>query len=146
MPGPLYPAFANDFHARARVHLHVADTEHPRYEITEGVLQRAYDDCVAQGKPPKILLLCSPCNPTGEIYSEDTLRMCLAWARERKLHVLSDEIYGNSIFPGECFSSVAKVCRDLAADDDNFLGDYVHIACGFSKDFGMSGLRIGVCA
>jgi hypothetical protein len=143
VPGPLYPAFANDFQARARVHLHVADTEHPDYEITEEVLQRAYDECVAQKKPPKLLLLCNPCNPTGAIYSEETLLLCLRWARERHMHIISDEIYGNSVFPGETFISIAKVCRRLAPDVDNYLGDHVHIACGFSKDFAMSGLRVG---
>ena len=143
VPGPHYPAFENDFHARARVHLHVADTAHPDYEITEDILQRAFDECVALKRPPKLLLLCNPCNPTGAIYSETTLLMCLRWARERRLHVISDEIYGNSVFPGEAFTSVASLCRRLAPDLDRYLGDHVHIACGFSKDFAMSGLRVG---
>jgi aspartate/methionine/tyrosine aminotransferase len=35
VPGPVYPAFPYDFYARARIHLHVAQTDHPDYELTE---------------------------------------------------------------------------------------------------------------
>jgi hypothetical protein len=37
----------------------------PDYTLTRAILDKAYTECVAAGRPPKMLLLCSPCNPTG---------------------------------------------------------------------------------
>ena len=58
------------------------------------------------------------------------------------MHIISDEIYGNSVFPGEKFTSIAKVMSELNKGE-NYLGDFVHIASGFSKDFALSGFRVG---
>ena len=96
-----------------------------------------------EGSTPKILLLCHPNNPTGRIYSNKILKMCIEWAKSKEMHIICDEIYGNSIFPGEKFSSIAKVMRDQKKCDD-YLGEYVHIAAGFSKDFALSGSRVGI--
>lgn len=60
------------------------------------------------------------------------------------MHLVSDEIYANSVFPGEKFVSVAKIMKDLNKNT-NYLGDYVHICGGFSKDFALSGFRAGIC-
>ena len=146
VPAPVYPAFANDFWARARVHLKMAQTHHPDYSLTREVLDQAYGECLSEGKPPKMLLLCNPCNPTGRVYSRETLEMCVRWAEERGIHLISDEIYANSLFPGEAFVSVARVCADLHSGTrgDRYLGDFVHITYGLSKDWAMSGVRGGV--
>ena len=95
-----------------------------------------------KGSTPKILLLCHPNNPTGKIYSIKTLKMCIDWSKSKNMHLVSDEIYGNSVFPGEKFTSVAKIMRDKNKGDD-YLGEHVHIAGGFSKDFALSGFRAG---
>src|SRR5438093_10748892 len=42
---------------------------------------------------PKGLILCSPCNPTGSVYTLAELRSIAQWAAERKVWVISDEIY-----------------------------------------------------
>ena len=144
-PAPLYPAFANDFWARARIHLHAAQTFHPDYALTEQVLDKAFDECLAAGKPARMLLLCNPCNPLGTIYDEQTLRMCLEWVDKKGIHLISDEIYANSIFPGETFTSVAKVAREMYPQrGDAYLGSNVHLTYGFSKDWAVSGMRAGV--
>lgn len=94
---------------------------------------------------PKLLLLCNPCNPNGVIYSEDTLKMCIQWAACHDIHIICDEIYGNSTYTfAEGFSSIAKVCRDLNPTVELYMGNNVHVAYGFSKDFGLSGMRVGV--
>jgi len=104
-PAPVYPAFSNDFYARARIHLHMAQTHHPHYTLTEEALEKTYTECIEKGRPPKILLICNPCNPTGMIYDDDTLKMCVLWAQKRNLHLISDEIYANSISPGTQFTT-----------------------------------------
>lgn len=144
-PAPLYPAFSNDFWARARIHLHVAQTFHPDYALTEEVLDKAFDECLAAGRPAKMLLLCNPCNPLGTIYGEHTLRMCLEWVEKKNIHLISDEIYALSIFPGESFTSVAQVAREKYPErGDMYLGPNIHLTYGFSKDWAMSGIRTGV--
>jgi aspartate/methionine/tyrosine aminotransferase len=69
--------------------------------------------------------------------------MCIDWSKSKNLHLISDEIYGNSVFPGEEFTSMAKYMHDANKDNENYLGDKVHIAAGFSKDFALSGFRVG---
>ena len=144
-PAPLYPAFVNDFYARARVHLHMAQTFHPEYALTEEILEQAFDECQAAGKPAKMLLLCNPCNPLGLIYDQQTIQMCLKWVEKKGIHLISDEIYANSIFPGESFKSVAKVAQEMYPErGDMYLGKHIHMTYGFSKDWAMSGIRAGV--
>ena len=71
--------------------------------------------------------------------------MCLRWARARHIHVVSDEIYANSVFvPGTPFTSLATVCQAQRPDTKAYLGDYAHVAYGLSKDFGLNGFRVGV--
>jgi len=40
-------------------------------------------------------------------------------------------------------TSIAKVMKDRNPDEEKYMGDYVHIVAGFSKDFGVSGYRTG---
>lgn len=90
------------------------------------------------GRPPKALLLTNPNNPLGITYSNSQLELIINWARCKNLHVISDEIYALSVFGDpNTFTSYATHLK-------NNLGDNVHIIWGMSKDFGASGLRIGV--
>ena len=96
-----------------------------------------------KGSRPRVLLLCNPCNPTGIIYNEETLNMCIDFAESKKMHIVCDEIYGNSIFPDEKMTSIAELMQRRNPDKKRYMGDYVHIVAGFSKDFCISGLRCG---
>lgn len=57
--------------------------------------------------------------------------------------MVSDEIYSNSIFPGEQLDSVAKVMNDRNLGQKKYMGDFVHVCAGFSKDFAINGFRVG---
>ena len=91
-----------------------------------------------------------PNNPTGLMYSEDCLKMCLDFAYKNKLHVIGDEVYAISIFPGQKMLSLADVADtwasqgEDAAEKQEFVKNYTHILYGMSKDFGLSGFRVGV--
>ena len=63
------------------------------------------------------------------------------------MHLISDEIYANSVFPGETFTSVARVCKDLWGDKrgDRYLGDYVHVTYGLSKADMLKSLEYYLC-
>ena len=85
------------------------------------------------------MLITNPNNPLGVIYEGDIIRNAIQWARKRKLHTIMDEIYALSghMRNGLNFQSVVRIL-------ENNLGDDVHMVWSLSKDFGSSGLRLGM--
>jgi aspartate aminotransferase len=83
------------------------------------------------------LVLNSPCNPTGAVYSLAELRAVAEWARDRDVWLLSDEIYRDIYFGDD-----AETAPGLLELPPESLGPYVLID-GASKCFSMTGWRIG---
>ncbi len=82
-----------------------------------------------------ILLLCSPSNPTGSMYSPEELGALADVVIERNLLVISDEIYERLTYGGRKFASFATVRPGLA--------ERTIIVNGVSKAYAMTGWRIG---
>jgi aspartate/methionine/tyrosine aminotransferase len=80
----------------------------------------------------RMIITCNPGNPTGAVWSEETVRMVLDLARKHDLYVLSDEIYEELVFEGEHVPAARF-------DDDN----RVITVSGFSKTYAMTGWRLG---
>ena len=86
----------------------------------------------------KVLILNSPSNPTGSVYSPDELRAIAEIAVERGVVVISDEIYEKLIYDDARFASVASFgerFRDLTVTVN-----------GMSKAYAMTGWRAGYAA
>jgi len=83
----------------------------------------------------KILLLCSPSNPTGSMYSPDDLGALADVVLEKNLVVMSDEIYERLIYGDNKFASFATVRPGLA--------ERTITINGVSKAYAMTGWRIG---
>jgi aspartate aminotransferase len=83
----------------------------------------------------KVLLINSPGNPTGAVWSRETVRRVVEIAREHDLYVLSDEVYEEIVFEGEHVSP-ATFDRD---------GRVVTVSA-VSKTYAMTGWRIGYLA
>lgn len=83
----------------------------------------------------KILLLCSPSNPTGSMYSPADLAALADVVLEKNLVVMSDEIYERLIYGNHKFASFATVRPGLA--------DRTITINGVSKAYAMTGWRIG---
>lgn len=81
----------------------------------------------------RLLVLCSPSNPTGRVVDEDVLRMLSDGAAAADCLVLCDEAYSDILFDGRSFFS----CLDIE--------DRSHIICArtFSKSYAMTGWRLG---
>jgi aspartate aminotransferase len=79
------------------------------------------------------VILNSPCNPTGAVYSGAELESILSLAEERGWWVLSDEIYRAIAYDGEA-PSVLSIARQL---------DRLVVVDGVAKSFAMTGWRIG---
>eukprot|EP00128_Syssomonas_multiformis_P001935 Colp12_sorted_trinity150504_noHs@26412 len=140
IPTPCYTAFRNDLTVVMGCTPLFMKTEGPENEVTVECLNRALAEAREKGVKVRALLLCSPLNPTGKIYTREELNVILKWVDDHELHLVSDEIYANSVFDhnGAPFVSVAEVRGGQS------LGDRTHILWGFSKDFCLNGLRCGV--
>lgn len=88
------------------------------------------------GSKTRLLILNSPCNPTGAVYPEDVLRAVADLACDHDLFVLSDEIYEKIIYGGEHVSIGALEGMQERTITVN----------GFSKAYAMTGWRLGYVA
>jgi aspartate/methionine/tyrosine aminotransferase len=137
IPRPYYAAFENDMNIVAGIEPWGVSQAHPMLGPTVEEFQRAYDQARKKGFRPKFVLLTNPNNPLGVVYSPNVIKNAVAWARERDMHTIVDEIYALSTQKQGDFQSVIKVL-------DNDLRDDVHMLWALSKDFGASGLRCGL--
>ncbi len=83
----------------------------------------------------KILLLCSPSNPTGSMYAPEEMAALADVAEARDLVVVADEIYDRLVYEGHRSASFATVRPGIAAR--------TVIVNGVSKTYAMTGWRIG---
>ena len=101
------------------------------FKITADQLRRAITP------KTRMLLLCSPSNPTGSVYSKDELQKLVDVLKDYpEIIVLSDEIYEHINFTGH-FTSLASFKE---------ISDRVVVVNGVSKAYAMTGWRVGFCA
>ena len=101
------------------------------FKITPEQLEAAITD------KTRMVLLCSPSNPTGSVYTRQELQALVdVLAKYPRITVLADEIYEHINFTGE-FTSMASFPE---------LADRVVIINGVSKAYAMTGWRIGFMA
>ncbi len=86
----------------------------------------------------KMIILNSPGNPTGSVYSRDELRALAEVALEEDILMLSDEIYEKIVYDNTEFVSLASLGKDVY--------DLTVTVNGFSKAFAMTGWRLGYVA
>jgi len=83
----------------------------------------------------RMLCLCNPHNPIGKVYTRQELEELGQFAIEHDLWIMNDEIWSDIIFPHHQFTSIASISPEIA---ERTLTVY-----GFSKSFGLAGLRVG---
>ncbi len=155
IPAPSYPMYTNDLGLKSGVERYNLQTHYDLEEIgaaapvTTEHLDAVWDELSAKEKCFKILLITSPDNPTGCRYTQKQLTVLATWCTEHKVHLIVNEIYGLSLvdtademlkddYPtSETYVSFARIMHEHNSD-------YLHLWYAFSKDFAMSGLRVGV--
>jgi 1-aminocyclopropane-1-carboxylate synthase len=142
IPSPYYPAFDNDFGVRCECTVVPAPTEDTSFCLTEAVLDAAAADADARGRPAQLLVITNPNNPLGIVHGEDEVYMAVKWAVGRKMHVIVDEIYANSLFDDGPMRFRSVLSTLAERDGEELLSPYIHVAWGMAKDFGASGLRV----
>jgi aspartate aminotransferase len=97
-------------------------------------LQPDLDEIAARITPrTKAIILNSPCNPTGTVYTDAVQRRIAELAVQHDLYVLSDEIYARIIY-GQQYHSMLTYPG---------MAERTMIIDGFSKSFAMTGWRLG---
>lgn len=86
----------------------------------------------------KLLILTTPSNPTGAVYSRDELAAIAKWCLEHKIFVLSDEIYDQLVYPPAKMASLVEWFHREP--------EWFAVVNGLSKSFAMTGWRIGFLA
>jgi aspartate aminotransferase len=111
----------------------VATTAAGSFKMTAEQLERALTP------KTRLLILNSPCNPTGAVYTAAEWRALGDVLRAHpRVVVLSDEIYEHIQWTGSAFASFAAACPDLY--------ERTLTVNGMSKGYAMSGWRIGYAA
>ncbi len=85
----------------------------------------------------RVIILNSPCNPTGGVISPEAMQDIADLAKEHDLIVISDEVYSHVLFDGEKYHSIVEL-PDMAGRT------LVIDSC--SKTFAMTGFRVGFAA
>jgi aspartate aminotransferase len=91
----------------------------------------------AIGEKTKLVILCSPSNPTGSMYNEEQLKALAEVLARKDVFVLSDEIYEKLIYGGAKHISIGSLPG---------MADRTITVNGMSKAYSMTGWRIGYAA
>jgi len=99
------------------------------YKVTVAQLEAARTD------RSKVLLFCSPSNPTGSVYSREEVEAIGRWAYDNGLWIISDEIYQNLTYDGIKAVSVTEAVPEMI--------DRTILVNGVAKSYAMTGWRLG---
>ncbi|CRX39130.1 pyridoxal phosphate-dependent aminotransferase [Estrella lausannensis] len=86
-----------------------------------------------KGERSKMLILSNPSNPCGICFRANDLNELKRWCEQEGIFLIIDEVYDNYIYEGNFASATPLAARS----------DYIARTGSFSKDFAMSGYRVG---
>ena len=129
LPAPYWTTYPECIQLAGGKPVEVFADETQEYKVTVAQLEAALTP------QTKVLLFVSPSNPTGSVYTVDEIKAIGAWAAEKGLWVVTDEIYEHLTYDGVETGSLPVVCPELA--------DYTIVLNGVAKTYAMTGWRVG---
>lgn len=130
IPAPYWVSYPDMVRANGGTAVILPTAAADRYKLTPGALRSAITPRT------RWLILNTPGNPTGAVYSRDELEGLARVLRDHPhVMVLSDEIYSAIVFAGENATSLVEVAPDLK--------HRVLVVNGVSKSYAMTGWRLG---
>jgi aspartate aminotransferase len=129
LPAPYWTTYPEAIRLAGGVPVEVFAGEEQDYLVTPQQLEAARTDRT------KVLLYCSPSNPTGAVYPPEQVRAIGQWAFERGIWVVTDEIYEHLVYDGVRASSIVVEVPALA--------DSTVVLNGVAKTYAMTGWRVG---
>lgn len=111
----------------------IETTQASEFKVTPAALRKALTP------KTKVLILNSPSNPTGAVYTKDELTALITVLKDfPRVVILSDEIYEKLIFDGQKHYSIASLDMEIAKR--------TVVVNGMSKAYSMTGWRLGYAA
>jgi aspartate aminotransferase len=129
LPAPYWTTYPEAVRLAGGVPVEVFAGEDQGYLVTVEQLE------AARTPRTKVLLFCSPSNPTGAVYDEAQVRAIGEWALEHGVWVVTDEIYEHLLYDGATAPSMPVVVPELA--------DTTLVLNGVAKTYAMTGWRVG---
>ncbi len=130
IPAPSWVAYADITHFCEGVPVWVATKPQNGFKLTPAELERAITP------KTKWVMLNSPSNPSGAVYSEPELRALVpVLERHPPVWIISDDMYEHVLFDDRAFATIAALAPQLAAR--------TLTVNGCSKTFAMTGWRLG---
>ena len=129
LPAPYWTTYPEAIRLAGGVPVEVLADETQDYLVTADQLE------AARTERTKVLLFCSPSNPTGSVYSPEQTEAIGRWADEHGLWVVTDEIYEHLTYDGAEAVSVPVAVPSLA--------ERCVVLNGVAKTYAMTGWRVG---
>lgn len=127
LPEPAWTSYAKMIELAGAEPVPIPGDPENRFVPTREQLRRA-------GTDPKALIVNTPTNPTGAVWTRAELESIRAIARERDLYVISDEVYEHYTFDGREHVSIGAL---------DGMAERTITVNGFSKSHAMTGWRLG---
>lgn len=132
IPAPFWVSYPEIVKLNDGVPVTVPTAAENNFKATPADLKR----CLSE--KTKAIIINSPCNPTGQVYSREELQAVAEFAVEHNLYVVSDEIYEKLIYGDSRHVSIASFGESIK--------NLTIIVNGVSKTYAMTGWRIGYTA
>ena len=129
IPAPFWLSYPEMVRIVGGVPVIVNTKEENGWKMTAEEFENAMTPCT------KMVIINSPGNPTGSVYSREELRAISEVAAEEDIYILSDEIYEKLTYDGAEHVSIASLTPEAY--------DLTITVNGFSKAYAMTGWRIG---
>jgi aspartate aminotransferase len=129
LPAPYWTTYPECIRLAGGVPVEIATDETSGYLATVEQLE------AARTERTKVLLFCSPSNPTGAVYPPDQVAAIGRWAVEQGVWVVTDEIYEHLVYDGTTAASMPALVPELA--------DTCVVVNGVAKTYAMTGWRVG---
>jgi aspartate aminotransferase len=129
LPTPYWTTYPEVIELAGGVVVPVLADESQHYRVKVDQLE------AARTERTKALLLCSPSNPTGAVYSPDEVAEIGTWALGSGLWVVTDEIYEHLTYGSATATSVVRAVPELAST--------CIVLNGVAKTYAMTGWRVG---
>jgi aspartate aminotransferase len=129
LPSPFWTTYPECIKLAGGKAVEVFADESQNYLVSVAQLEKALTP------KTKVLLFCSPSNPTGSVYSPAQVKEIGEWALKNKLWVITDEIYEHLLYDGAKSPSICVAVPELA--------DRTIIINGVAKTYAMTGWRVG---
>jgi aspartate aminotransferase len=132
IPAPFWLSYPEMVRIAGGVPVIVQTKEENDWKMTAEEFENAMTPCT------KMVIVNSPGNPTGSVYTRDELRKISEVAAEEDIYILSDEIYEKLTYDGAEHVSIASLTPEAY--------DLTITVNGFSKAYAMTGWRLGYLA